>query len=71
VNKNTTANSRLARLGFWAEFKVGFVFGKFVFNRKIPHLYSPTSPSARTLLETCAEKTKLETTLKKHKYQTN
>jgi len=31
----------LARLGFLAEFKDGLVFGKFVFNRKISHLYSP------------------------------
>jgi hypothetical protein len=35
-------------LGFQAEFKDDFVFGKFVFNRKISRFYSPTTPSAKT-----------------------
>jgi hypothetical protein len=44
-----TANSRLLQLGFLAEFKDGFVLGKFVFNGKNSHLYSPTATSAKTL----------------------
>lgn len=33
--QNRSGNSRLARLGFLAEFKDSFVFGKYVFNRKL------------------------------------
>ncbi|SHL14790.1 hypothetical protein SAMN05444146_3130 [Flavobacterium johnsoniae] len=34
----TATNSRYTRFGYLAEFKNWFVFGKFVFNRKITHL---------------------------------
>jgi hypothetical protein len=42
-------NSRFARLGYFGLWKDGFVLGKFVFNGKNSHLYSPTSQSAKTL----------------------
>ena len=40
--KNTTANSGLAQLGFQANFKVGFVLGSSVFNLYIWLIKSPT-----------------------------
>ena len=43
VNKSTATNSRFARLGYFGLWKDGFVLGKFVFNGKNSHLYSPTS----------------------------
>ena len=36
------ANSGLAQLGFWANFKVGFVLGSSVFNLYISLTKSPT-----------------------------
>jgi succinate-acetate transporter protein len=35
--------------GFWAQFKVGFVLAKSVFNRKLRRTFSQTSPSTGTL----------------------
>jgi hypothetical protein len=36
--------------GFGLNLRIDLCLEKFVFDRKIPHLSSPTSPSVRTLI---------------------
>jgi hypothetical protein len=47
LKTNTSANSGLAQLGFWANFKVGFVLGSSVFNLYIWLTKTPTDAKPR------------------------
>ena len=49
-NEKPAHNSGLAQLGFEANFKVGFVFGSWFFNRYIWLIKSPTDAKPRDVI---------------------
>ena len=50
VEIKTAGNSGLAQLGFYANFKVGFVLGSWFFNRYIWLTKSPTDAKPRDVV---------------------